>query len=184
MYSEYNPEDKIYFKKFRTKKLRAKSQDRITTENTNSKHKQSSRKSGNKEELVKSEDINYKSGNKEELFKSEDINSKMTSIRSESGYDESTQVKLVEYCNWLNEVVQSVENYTHEEILKAELKLKDYDDCLLPDKLKLEAADIKSARLLREMEDMLKDILQDRFMKIASSVEQKKMRTYSMCFLM
>ena len=93
----------------------------------------------------------------------------MNSIRSESGYDESTEVKLVEYCHWLNEVVQSVENYTHEEILEAELKLKDYDDCLLPDKLKFEAADIKSARLIREMEDMLKDILLDRLMRIPST---------------
>ena len=41
MYSEYNPEDKIYFKKFSKKKFRAKSQDRRTTGNTGSKHKKS-----------------------------------------------------------------------------------------------------------------------------------------------
>ena len=114
MYSECNPEDKIYFKKFRTKKLRAKSQDRITTENTNGKHKQSSRKSGNKEELVKSEDIN----------------SKVTIIWFESDYDESTNVKLGEYCHWLDEVADSVEKYTHEEILDAELKLIELEDYL------------------------------------------------------
>ena len=130
MYSDYNHlEDKIYLKKFSKKKFRAKSQKRRTTGNTGSKHKKSLRKSGNKEELAKSKDIGYIPGNKEEIFKSDDSNSKMTSIRSESGYDESTKVKfrvlLVEYCHWLNEVIQSVESYTHEEILEAELKLKD-----------------------------------------------------------
>ena len=72
-------------------------------------------------------------------------------------------------CHWLNEVIQSVESYTHEEILEAELKLKDYDNCLLPEKLKLEASDIKSARKITEMENMLKDILLDRFMRIPST---------------
>ena len=98
----------------------------------------------------------------------------MTSIRSESGYDESTNVKLGEYCHWLDEVADSVENYTQEEILKAELKFIDYDDYLLPEKLKLETIDIKLAKLLRETEDMFKCSLKDRFRKITSGEEQKK----------
>ena len=40
--------------------------------------------------------------------------------------------------------------------------------------MKLETLDINSAKLLRETEDMLKLILQDRFRKITSGEEQKK----------
>ena len=134
--------------KYRTKKLKFKSKD--------SKQKQLSRKLGNTEECAKSENIN----------------SKVTITRHESDYDQSTNVKLEGYCHWIVEVVDSVEDYTHEEILNAELKLIELDDYLQPEKLKLGTLDIKSAKLLRKIVDMLKHILQDRFRKVISSKKQ------------
>ena len=61
------------------------------------------------------------------------------SIRPEPVSTEGNLVKLVDYCHWMNGVIQSIESYTHDDTLEAEIKLKDYENCLLPEKLALES---------------------------------------------
>ena len=57
------------------------------------------------------------------------------------------------------EVSESVEDYTHEDILDAKLKLKELENNLQPEKLKLEELDSNLANLLKQIEYMLKHIL-------------------------
>ena len=72
------------------------------------------------------------------------------------------------------EVSDSVENYTHEEILDAELKLIELENYLQPEKLKLETLDINLAKLLKQSEYMLKLILQDKFREVINRTEQEE----------
>ena len=50
---------------------------------------------------------------------------------------------LEKYCQWMIEVSESVEDYTHEGILDTKLKLKELENNLQPKKLKLEELDSK-----------------------------------------
>ena len=75
----------------------------------------------------------------------------------------------MDYCQWINGVLESIESYNHDETLEAEIKLKDYENSLLPEKLALEASDKKTARKIIEMECMLKGTLVDRLIRMPST---------------
>ena len=70
--------------------------------------------------------------------------------------------------------MESIESYNHDETLEAEIKLKDYENSLLPEKLVLEASDKKTARNIIEMECMLKGTLVDRLIRIPSTRDTYK----------
>ena len=66
---------------------------------------------------------------------------------------------IVEYANWMDHVCDSIVNYTQDQIIEAEIMLKDYQICLLPEKRALEAIDGGFARKVTHMENMFKEML-------------------------